>query len=244
MQQRVARALDRIITVSRAAAADIEREFGLDGSRIRVVECGVDLDLFRPLPRVRRRPEHIIATVSHDVPLKGVNFLLDAFAALRRERPAVTLTLIGGENGNSPTAVRMRQLNLDGAVRLTGRVSTEEIVSAYAAASVAVVPSLYEGFGLPAAEAMACRVPVVASRAGALPEVVGEDGSSAVLVPPGDAASLKEAIAGLLDAPQRREEMGRAGRTRVESLFSWRRAGERCVGVYREAIAERRARKC
>ncbi|GIW42428.1 MAG: glycosyl transferase family 1 [Candidatus Binatia bacterium] len=244
MQKRVARVLDRIVTVSETSARDIAREFGLRPERLRVVPCGVDLDLFRPLPGIPRRGDRIITTVSHDAPLKGMAFLLEAFAELLRERPGLSLTVIGGRNGDSPTAKKVRELGLDGSVRLTGRVATEEIVRLYAESTVAVVPSLYEGFGLPAAEAMACEVPVVSSDAGALPEVVGRDGSSALLVPPGDPRSLKEAISALLDAPERRAEMGAAGRKRVETLFSWRRAAELCVEIYREAIEERRALGC
>jgi glycosyltransferase involved in cell wall biosynthesis len=134
----------------------------------------------------------------------------------------------------------MRTLDLDDSVSFTGWITSEEIVRLYAQSSLAVVPSLYEGFGLPAAEAMACQVPVVSTRAGALPEVVGTDGSAGVLVPPGHSESLARLIGELLDQPDRRTEMGVAGRRRVEALFSWRRTAEETVEVYRKAIAEQR----
>ena len=242
MQKRVAGRLDRITTVSRAAADDIARDFGIDRRCIQVVENGVDLALFRPRPEVVRRADRLITTVSADTPLKGFSFLLEAFAALRRERPELTLTVVG-RNGHASTEKKLRHLGLNGSVRFTGRITDDELVCAYAESTIAVVPSLYEGFGLPAAEAMACGVPVVSTRAGALPEVVGSDGSAGVLVPAGESASLARPIAELLDAPERRSTMGLAGRARVASLFTWRRAAERLTDIYRELIAER-SRAC
>jgi glycosyltransferase involved in cell wall biosynthesis len=243
MQIRVARELDRIITVSDKAKIDIAKEFEIPDSRISVVPCGVDQDIFRPLPDVQRKPDRIITTISSNTPMKGLNYLLEAFAELRRERPSLTLTVIG-RNGHKDTESRLRALNLNGAVRFTGWVTTEEIVTAYAEASVAVVASLYEGFGLPAAEAMACQVPLVSTNAGALPEVVGTDGTAGVLVQPGKSESLARPIRELLDAPQRRQAMGVAGRQRVLSLFTWRRAAERTTEIYREAIEGMRASRC
>lgn len=243
MQIRVARLLDRVMTVSQRSASDVTAEFGVDRQRIRVVENGVDLKQFRPLPNVARRPDRLIATISSDAPLKGLPYLLDALAALRRERPSLTLTVIG-RNGQERTERQLQALNLNGAVSFTGRLEIEDMVKAYAEATIAVVPSLYEGFGLPAAEAMACQVPVVSTRAGALPEVVGSDGTAGILVPPGESESLARPIAALLDAPGRRTAMGIAGRERVASLFTWRRTAERTVDVYREIIAERRGAAC
>jgi len=239
MQLAVAPRLDRVVTVSRKAFRDIQTEFGLDGSRMRVVEVGVNTEQFRPLPGIERRTDRIITTLSADVPLKGIRFLLEAFAELHRERPSLRLTVIGSTNGASATARLIDQLGLDGSIRLTGRVSYEEIVRTYAESAVAVVPSLYEGFGLPAAEAMACTVPVVCTRAGALPEVVGEDGSAGVIVPAADPVSLSHAIGQLLDQPERCRAMGAAGRLRVEQRFTWRRTAERTVAVYRELLAEK-----
>ncbi len=241
MQLAVARALERVVTVSHKSCRDIQAEFGLDPGRMRVVEVGVNTEQFRPLDGVDRLPDRLMTTLSADVPLKGIRYLLEAFALLRRERPSLTLTVIGSTNGASGTARLIHDLGLDGSIRLTGRVSYEEIVHSYAEAAVAVVPSLYEGFGLPAAEAMACEVPVVATRAGALPEVVGEDGAAGLIVPPGEPQSLSRAIGELLDAPERRRAMGAAGRARVQQRFTWRRTAERTIEVYRELLAERAA---
>jgi glycosyltransferase involved in cell wall biosynthesis len=238
MQLRVAQQLERIVTVSNKAYADIQSEFGLEPARMRVVEVGVDTDQFRPLAGVERHTDRLITTLSADVPLKGIRYLLQAFALLREDRPSLRLTVIGSTNGSSATAKLINDLGLDGSIRLTGRVSYEEIVRTYAESAVAVVPSLYEGFGLPAAEAMSCTVPVVCTRAGALPEVVGEDGSAGVIVPAGDPAGLSRAIGELLDQPELCRTMGEAGRARVEAKFTWRRTAELTVEVYRELLEE------
>jgi glycosyltransferase involved in cell wall biosynthesis len=242
MQIRVARKLDVLMTVSQQSARDIEEEFELSPGRVRVIEIGVDMDLFKPMPEIQRRPDCLIATISANAPLKGLPFLLQAFSELRRDRPNLNLTVIG-RDGHQQTQRLMRKLDLNGSVEFTGRIETEDIIRRYAASTIAVVPSLYEGFGLPAAEAMACQVPVVSTYAGALPEVVGVDGAAGVLVKPGSSECLAREIGALLDAPQKRLEMGVEGRQRVGKLFTWRRTAERTVDLYREAIAGRRDRR-
>jgi glycosyltransferase involved in cell wall biosynthesis len=238
-QLRVAAQLDLITTVSQASAADIARDFGIGRERIRVIENGVDLDVFSPQRAIPRRPDVLISTISATAPLKGFRFLLEAFAELRSTRRELTLKVVG-QDGHAATNRRIRELGLEGAVRFTGALTDTQIAQAYAEATIAVVPSLYEGFGLPAAEAMACEVPVVSTRAGALPEVVGNDGSAGVLVPPAESASLARSIAALLDAPERRRRMGVAGRQRVASLFSWRRSAQRMGELYVELLAARK----
>jgi glycosyltransferase involved in cell wall biosynthesis len=116
------------------------------------------------------------------------------------------------------------------------QLSTEELVRQYNRAQLLVSPSLYEGFGLPAAEAMACGTPVVATTAGALPEIV-EDGVSGILVPPGEVEPLAEAIRALLEDPGRCREMGEAGARQVRERFSWRRTAEETLALYEEILA-------
>jgi glycosyltransferase involved in cell wall biosynthesis len=235
-QLEVSRRMERVCTVSEASAEDLAREYGLAPDRLRVVGNGIDLDIFHPVEGVRREPERLITILSADAPLKGFPHLLDAVARLRSRRPGVRLTVIGAPGLKSPTKTLMRRLGLGDVVEFTGKVDAEEIARRYGAASVAVVPSLYEGFGFPAGEAMACKVPVVSTRAGALPEVIGRDGTCGLLVEPGSGAALAEAIEALLDDPARRAAMGEAGRRRVERQFTWRRAAERTVDVYHELL--------
>jgi glycosyltransferase involved in cell wall biosynthesis len=149
------------------------------------------------------------------------------------------LKVIGQPGHETDTLERIERFHLGSVVSFTGRVPAETIAHAYAEATIAVVPSLYEGFGFPAGEAMACEVPVVSSRGGALPEVVGEDGRCGILVPAEDGAALADAIDALLSDPARRRALGAAGRARVLEQFTWRRAAERTVDGYREAIAAR-----
>jgi glycosyltransferase involved in cell wall biosynthesis len=241
-QLKVSRRLDRILTVSEASRGDLQREYGVSAERTRVVGNGIDVNVFRPIPEIARADDELITTLSADSPLKGFRYLLEALARLRAKRPRLRLKVIGQPGHETDTMDRIAQLGLGASVTFTGRVPAESIARAYAEATVAVVPSLYEGFGFPAGEAMASQVPVVSSRGGALPEVVGEDGSCGTLVPPEDSHALATAIDHLLDQPERRRAMGAAGRARVLANFTWRRAAERTVEVYREAIAERRER--
>ncbi|HKU38925.1 MAG TPA: glycosyltransferase family 4 protein, partial [Polyangiales bacterium] len=239
-QLRVAGKLDRILTVSQASRQDLQREYKLPDSRMRVVGNGINLDVFRPMPEIARVPERVITTLSADAPLKGFRYLLEALAMLKSKRPKLRLHVIGQPGHETGTDQRVRELGLGDVVEWKGRVPNEEMARAYAEASLAVVPSLYEGFGFPAGEAMASEVPVVSSRGGALPEVVGEDGACGVLVPPKNGAALAQALDALLDQPARRIAMGKAGRERVLREFTWQRAAQRTVDVYREAIDEHR----
>jgi glycosyltransferase involved in cell wall biosynthesis len=150
------------------------------------------------------------------------------------------LTVVGQARPRPATRRLVRDLSIRDRVRFVGGIDDGELAAILAAAEVAVVPSLYEGFSLPAVEAMACGTPVVATRAGALPEVVGTDGSCSELVTPGDVEELVAALGGLLDHPDRREAMGRASWRRVQERFTWRAAAEATVRCYEEAI-ERKA---
>lgn len=236
----VARKLERVMTISQASTDDIVDDFGIDPARVRMVGNGINLAVFEPRPEIERRENRLITTLSADVPLKGVAFLLDAFAMLRRERPELRLTVIGTPRKQSDTADRVQRLGIADAVEFTGRVTADEIARRYAESTCAVVSSLYEGFGFPAGEAMACEVPLVSTRGGALPEVVGESGHGGILVEPGCANALADGIRTVLDSsPEERRRMGRAGRERVLEHFSWRGTAERTVECYRELIAER-----
>jgi MMP alpha-(1->4)-mannosyltransferase len=241
-QLRVSRRLDRILTISEASVRDLTSEYRIAPERMRLVGNGINLEVFQPIEGVARRDDLILATLSNDSPLKGFVYLLEAYRELRVRRPSLELRVIGVPGERSPSLKAVRRAGLEGIVRFTGRIAAEDIARHYAEATLAVVPSLYEGFGFPAGEAMACGVPVVSTRAGALPEVVGTDGRTGVLVEPGSGPALVHAIEGLLAAPETRLAMGEAGRARVDTLFTWRRAAERTVEVYREVIAERRRR--
>jgi glycosyltransferase involved in cell wall biosynthesis len=239
MQVRVARQMRMVLTPSESSARDVVREFGVDPARTRVVLLGVD-DVFVP-PTEPRVPGRIIAMASADAPLKGIATLLEAFAKLRVERPELELLLVTRPTPGGRTEQLLDQLSIREHVRFVSGVSDDELVVLMGSAELACVPSLYEGFSLPTAELMATATPLVASRAGAIPEVVGPDGLCADLVTPGDVAELVHAIAALLDDPERRARYGAAGRRRVEELFSWRAAAAATAAVYDEAVEDYRS---
>jgi glycosyltransferase involved in cell wall biosynthesis len=233
MQKKVASRLQGLLAVSQSSKQDFQREFKISGNNIQVVHNGVDLQSFAPRPDIQPRPGRIMATASADVPLKGLSYLLQALHSLSREFPHLHLVVLGRPKENGPTARLLDQLQLREKVQFVHGVSQEQIALEYAKSSLAVVPSLYEGFGLPAAEAMACAKPLVASTGGALPEVVGDAG---LLVPPADSQALAAAIKRLLLSPELAWELGQAGRSRMEKHFSWEKAAERTVDIYRQTL--------
>lgn len=235
MQGRVARRLRRIVTVSETARDGVMKEFGVAQPDIAVVHNGVDTELFRPLEHIARVPGRILTTTSSDVPLKGLVHLIEAMAKVRTERDA-TLVVIGKPKRRGPVAQAIDRFGLGAAVEFKNGIGWPELVEEYARAEIAVVPSLYEGFSLPAIEAMACGVPLVTSTGGALPEVVGINGDAALQVPPGDAGEMAGAIALLLDQPQLRAQLGAKGRKAATERFSWRQAAHRTAEEYRVAL--------
>jgi len=235
MQARVARQLPTVITVSESSKRDIVTEFGVDPGRIRPILLGVP-ERFVP-PTAPRVPGRILAMASADAPLKGIATLLEAFAKLRTERD-VELVLVSKPKPGGVTEQMVDRLSIKDSVRFVHGISDDELVALMGAAEIACVPSLYEGFSLPTAELMACGTPLVASRAGAIPEVTGPDGLCADLVTPGDVGELEQALAALLDDPERRLRYAAAGRARVEEHFSWHAVAEQVVASYETAIAQ------
>jgi glycosyltransferase involved in cell wall biosynthesis len=207
MQKRVARTLPHIITVSKCARTDISRDFKIPLGRFRIAPNGIDTEQFHPMPSIQREKNRIIVTNSADTPLKGLYYLLQAIARFSRSKP-VRLIVVGQPKKNGSIEKLVRELGIANRITFTGRIGVAEFVRQYAKASVAVIPSVYEGFGLPAGEAMACAVPVISTSGGALPEVVGDAG---IIVPPADTASLVSAVSFVLDNPEKANELGRAG---------------------------------
>jgi glycosyltransferase involved in cell wall biosynthesis len=236
MQGRVSRRLSHIITVSEASKTDISTAFSIPRERFRVVANGINTDIFHPLPGVKRLDNEIMVTNSADTPLKGLRFLIEAAASIRKNRN-VHLTVIGAPKKDGVIEKLVKRLDAHDYITFTGRIDDAEFAPYYARATMAVVPSIYEGFGLPAGEAMACKVPVISTTGGALPEVVGDTG---VLVPPGDAKALEAAIVDLLDNPAKRARLAEAGYDRARKNFTWHNTAKQVVEVYREAILAHR----
>ncbi|MDH6138972.1 glycosyltransferase involved in cell wall biosynthesis [Kitasatospora sp. GP30] len=236
MQRRVAARLDHVITVSGSSKADIVDQLGTAPGSIQVVPIGADTRLWSPSDAVPVVPGRIVTTSSADVPLKGLVYLVEALAKVRTERDA-HLVVVCKKQGEGPVADAVKRFGLERHIEFRTGLSDQELVELYRSAEVACVPSLYEGFSLPAAEAMATGTPLVASTGGAIPEVAGPDGETCLAVPPGNADALAGALARLLDDPELRARLGAAGRARVLAGFTWERAAERTAVCYRAAIA-------
>src|SRR5690348_7000789 len=246
MQARVAARLDAVTTVSENSRRDIATHMRLAPEGVEVIPVGIDPDQFCPPPAGQPRdPDSILVITSADVALKGLVHLLEALAKLRTERP-VRLTVVGTARPGGPAEAALDRLGLRDAVRFTGPLPEPDLVALLQRAAVVAIPSLYEGFSLPAIEAMACATPLVTTDAGALPEVVGS--KAGVRVPAGDVEQLTAALRLVLDSPSLREQLGRAGRRRVLDSFTWRATAVRTADWYAETLdrssARRRASGC
>ena len=236
MQGKVARQMPRVVVVSENSIQDIHTDMGVDLDRMRLVPVGVDPELFRPLEHVARKPGRLITTASADVALKGLAYLIEALAKLRSDGRDVSLTIIGKPKpGKSMDLID--RFNLHPHIDFVSGVPDERIVELYAEAELAVVPSLYEGFSLPAIEAMCTGTPLVATDGGALPEVTGADGDTVFRCRAGDTESLLATLQSALDQPEARSRIGAAGRKRVVERWSWRHCAELTVEQYREVLS-------
>jgi len=236
MQKEVARKLSHIVTVSECSKVDIAKEFSISLSKFRVVPNGINKEFFYPVNNGARPENSIIVTNSADTPLKGLRYLLEAVSQVRKKQP-IKLTVIGEPKKNGTIKKLVAELGIGDIVYFTGRIKNEEFADYYSKATIAVVPSLYEGFGLPAAEAMACGVPLISTNGGALPEVVGDAG---IIVEPADSVALAKEIILLLNNADQRKKMAKAGIERVDAIFNWSKAAGDMVDVYREAIDDYR----
>ncbi|MER8155702.1 glycosyltransferase family 4 protein [Streptomyces sp. NPDC094472] len=236
MQKRVARRLPSVLTVSGSSRREIVEDLGVRPDRIHVVHIGADTGLFSPDPAVPVTPGRIVTTSSADVPLKGLVYLIEALAKVRAENPEAHLVVVGKRPQEGPVAATMARHGLEDAVEFVKGISDAELVDLVRGAQIACVPSLYEGFSLPAAEAMATGTPLVATTGGAIPEVAGPDGETCLAVPPGDADALAAALIRLLGDADLRRRLGAAGRERVLRRFTWEQAARGTVEQYRRAI--------
>ena len=232
MQKRVAQRMSHLITVSDNSKKDIAKEFNIPESRFKTIPIGIDTHNFFPIETIQKEPGRIIVTNSADTPLKGLAYILTAIKLVLKIRK-VKLVVVGAPKKGGTIERLVKTLELAPYIRFTGRIGHEQFVKEYAKASIAVIPSLYEGFGLPVGEAMACRIPVICTTGGALPEVAGD---AAKLVPPADATALKDAILELLDNPVLREDLAQRGYNRVLQEFTWEKTALKTVEAYKAAI--------
>lgn len=240
MQKKVVQQLNHVITVSKQSQQDIVRAFDRAADHIHIIPNGVDAAIFKPLENIPRISFRLITTASSDQPLKGLSVLLRALAQLRSEFPALQLIVIGKLKENGETEKQLQSLNLQNVVQFKSGISNEELVAEYAQASIAIVPSLYEGFGLPAAEAMACGVPLICSDGGALPEVVGD---AAYVVRAGDVDNLHAALTELLNNKSLCEQYGAKGRAHILQQLSWDCVGKKMERFYFQTLNQLQSEK-
>jgi len=232
MQMKVARELDPLIVVSDSTRRDVQTDFGIDPAKMQRIYHGIDHHTFKPCPRIKRKTNQLITTASADVPLKGLIYLIRAYDQLLRDHPDLELLIIGRlREGQTKRELKMRGL-LD-RVKFVSDLSFENIRDLYAESTIAVSPSVYEGFGFPAGEALACGMPVVATNGGSLPEVVGNAG---IIVPHSNPEALAQAIDDLLRNPERRAAMAKPARKHILDHFTWERTAIEVVDMYRATI--------
>lgn len=239
MQKIVTRNIDRVITVSKISAQAIEEAYGVPSNEIRVIYNGVDTDNFRPSENGKSdKCEKLIFVGNTEDRKKGILYLLRAMTKIPENIKLICV------NGGAPRHIYGQELvdklKIGDRVIFTGRLPVEKVGEKYREADIAVVPSLFEGFGLPAAEAMASGLPVVSTDGGALPEVVGTDGKASILVPARSSTAIANAIMELVNDPERRKRMGKEARRRVLEQFTWKKAAEEVVDVYKDEIARKK----
>jgi glycosyltransferase involved in cell wall biosynthesis len=237
MQERVAHRIPEIITVSSSSADQIAHYFGVAPERITAIPIGTDVERFSPSPAVPKVPGRIVTTASADTPLKGLAVLVEALAKVRAEHDHAELVVIGKTKPDGPVARTIDRFGLAPYIDFRSGLSEDELVGLLRSAEMACVPSLYEGFSLPAVEAMAVGLPLVSTTGGAIPEVAGADGETTLAVPPGEAPALAAALIRLLGDPALRERLGAAGRERAVRRFTWRAAAAATADRYRARIA-------
>ena len=233
MQKRVAPKLNKIICVSSPAKEDTIKEFLVDDKKIEVILNGIDIDKFVPGSKDLVHVNKIITTASADIPLKGLKYLILALPKILKSFPKTTLTVIGKSPSNSEVSKIIDKLDLNNIISFRSGISEDEIVHLYHSSEIAVIPSLYEGFGFGAGEAMACGVPLISTHSGGLKEVVGE---SAVEIMPFSAEEIEKAVINLFNNREKMKELSEKGRQRMESKFDWKLAASSYESSFKDVI--------
>ena len=222
MQKKVAKQIKVVVTPSLNSKKDIHHDFKVPMQNIQVIPNGIDFNIFCPLPNIVPRANGVITTASADVPLKGLDFSLHAIARLKSEYPDINLTVIGSPRAEGHTERLIKKLKLEEQVSFKTNLTKEEITHEYANSSVAVVSSLYEGFGFPVGEAMACATPLIATNVASIPEITG---SFAQLIPAEDAEAIYLGIKNIFQSPQKYKIQAELGREHIIENFNWTKIG-------------------
>ena len=224
MQKRVAKQLKVISTPSMSSKKDITEDFKVSSERISVIPNGIDFNIFTPMLKINRIPKQLITTASADVPLKGLDFSLQAVAQLKDEYPDIKLVVIGDPRTDGHTERLIHDLKIEGHVSFKTNLSKSEIAYEYAHSSIAIVSSLYEGFGFPVGEAMACGIPLIASNVASIPEITS---SYAQLIPSENSDAIVQSIKNVFVNPHKYNLQAEQGREHIISNFNWSKIAER-----------------
>ena len=233
MQKKVAPQLKNIICVSQPSKEDVISEFKVDEKKITVIPNGIDIGIFKPSSIKKSLSFRIVTTASADIPLKGLKHLILALPRVIRQFPLTSLTVIGKSPEKSNLNKLIDDLDLEDKITFRSGISEKEIVKTYHDSDIAVIPSLYEGFGFGAGEAMACGVPLISTDSGGLKQVIGD---AALKIKPGSVNEIEEGILKLFTEEEIRQELAEKGRERMEEFFDWKIAASAYIEVFKKII--------
>ena len=235
MHKRVAPLLKNILTPSHSSKRDIVKDFKVTPENISVIHNAVDTNIFKPYSDINKKPYRLITTASADVPLKGLDFTLHALSALSLEFKEIELLVIGSPREGGHTERLIKDLDLKTRVNFKTNLTKEEIAQEYAMSSIAIVSSLYEGFGYPVAEAMACATPLVATNVASIPEITGK---YAILIPPKDSYAIADSIRKIFIDPNLYNIKAQEGRKHIQEKFNWTLIGKQYEELMRKVIKD------
>ena len=233
MQKKVSPKLNKIICVSGPSKQDVVEEFLVNPENVEVILNGIDIDTFKPGSDSKVVENRIVTTASADIPLKGLRFLINALPRVLKDFPETHLMVIGKSPNESKIRKLIDDLHLNEKISFKSNLSEEEIVDIYHTSQIAVIPSLYEGFGFGAGEAMACGTPLISTDSGGLKDVIGD---SAIKIASGSIEEIENKIISLFQDPEKREQLSLKGRNRMEELFDWKIAALNYVKVFEETV--------
>ena len=233
MQKFVAKRLKKIVVPSNSSMEDIKEEFHVDKNKMERVMNGIDLNVFYPDSKIQKIPFKLVTVASADVPLKGLDYLLNALSDLAEVYSDISLSIIGEQKKGGHTERLIKKLNLEKRVNFFSNLTQEDLRKTYCEAELAIIPSLYEGFGFAAIEAMACGVPLISSSGGALPEVIKDTG---IIIPPKNVKEIYNSVDYLLSSPHIAKELAEKGLQRANSKFSWAAIAKKLEKVYYKEI--------
>ena len=233
MQKKVAPQLKNIICVSQPSKEDVISEFKVDEKKITVIPNGIDIGIFKPTSIKKSLSFRIVTTASADIPLKGLRHLILALPRVIRQFPLTSLTVIGKSPEKSNLNKLIDDLDLEDKITFRSGIPEKEIVKTYHDSDIAVIPSLYEGFGFGAGEAMACGVPLISTDSGGLKQVIGD---AALKIKPGSVNEIEEGIVKLFSEEKIRQELAEKGRKRMEEFFDWKIAASAYIEVFKKII--------